>query len=459
MSASGTLKWAAPATALALLLAGCSSYHALPLPERPNLTSSLAGLNLQLPPTAPGAAPVTLDPSRPLTPDQVGLLAIANDPDLVAERAKIGVAKADWLSATILPNPSVSAGYAWLLGGPGTTDSFTASISQDIRSILTYQDTVDAAKSRYRAVNADLMWQEWQAAQKARLLAVDIYDDDRTIALRERELGFLSKELKEVHSATEAGNLDLTAEAPLRASEASAEIDLESAKLARLKDWQDLDAILGLRPGARFAVATPEPMALPDDLDHAIATLPVRRPDLVALRLGYQAADTDVRAAILGQFPAFSLGFGGGSDTSSVSSAGPLFTFDLPIFDRNQGKIASARATRVELRAEYQARLDEAEGTARSLIERRAALEADLARAQKAARAAADLSDSAQRAYAAGNLGQRELTDYQTTALDRELDVADDERTLEESSLALFVELGLGLPSVTLALPDQVKEP
>ena len=33
--------------------------------------------------------------------------------------------------------------------------------------------------------------------------------------------------------------------------------------------------------------------------------LPQRRPDLVALRLGYRSADADVRTAIIGQFPAF----------------------------------------------------------------------------------------------------------------------------------------------------------
>ncbi len=181
--------------------------------------------------------------------------------------------------------------------------------------------------------------------------------------------------------------------------------------------------------------------------------MPTRRPDLVALRLGYDAADEDVRAAILGQFPAFSLGGAGGSDTSGVSSAGPQITFDLPIFDRGQAGVKLARATRVQLHAEYQSRLDDADGTARSLIVQNREIAANLDRARKAADMASQHSQAALKAYAEGNLNQRDLSDYETTALERAVDVIDYEKSLQEGSLALMIELGLGLPTVTLAPP------
>ena len=80
--------------------------------------------------------------------------------------------------------------------------------------------------------------------------------------------------------------------------------------------------------------------APPADLAALLADLPDRRPDLVALQLGYHSADEDVRTAIIGQFPAFVLGGQWGQDTTNVRSAGPTATFDLPIFDRNQGQVA-----------------------------------------------------------------------------------------------------------------------
>lgn len=438
---------------LAFALGGCAGYHSLELSQKGNLVSSVTQLDLTLPPEAAGTAPVKLDPAKPLTPQQVALLAVVNDPDLASQRAKLEAADADLLAAQVLPNPSVSLGYAFLTGGPGTTDAWTAAISQDIRSIITYGPHVAAAKARRHQVSADALWDVWQAAQKARLLAIDINADAREIGYREQELALLTDEIKGVRAATAAGNLDLTALAPLLSAESGAQRDLATARLALLKDWQDLDALLGLQPTARFAIAAPVPVTLPDQIDSLIASLPTRRPDLVALKLGYDAADEDVRAAILGQFPSFALGVAGGSDTSGVTSVGPQVTFDLPIFDRNQAKVASTRATRLQLHAEYQARLDEAEGTARSLLARARVAEANLARASVAAKSAAQISRSAQNAYHRGNLSQRDVTDFETTALDRQLDTLDYERALQENFLALTVELGIGFPNTIPAAP------
>lgn len=446
----------AGALGLAASLAGCASYHPLALPTRPNLAPGLAQLDLTLPPPEPGKAAVKLNPQGPLTPDEVGVAAILNNPDLKALPGKLDAAQADLLAATILPNPSLGFGYAFLVSGPGTADAITASISQDVRSIVTYSTRVHAAKARVRQVSADSLWQEWQVAQKARLLAVDINADEREIKLREQELDLLNRELKEIRAATAAGNLDLSAEAPLIAAATGAERDLATARLTRLKDWQDLDALLGLQPTARFAISAPEPVKLPENIDPLIESLPARRPDFVAFRLGYSAAESDVRAAILGQFPAFSLGGAGGSDTSEVVSVGPQITMDLPIFDRNQAKIAATRASRQQLHTEYQVRLDEAEGTARSLLARSRVLEANLERARKASETASSLLNTALHAYQQGNISQRDLTDFQTTALDRQLDALGYERTLEESSLALSIELGLGFPQTMIAPHDQV---
>jgi outer membrane protein, heavy metal efflux system len=440
----------------AFMLASCSTYEPLELAHQSNLAPSLARLNLAVPSAEPGKPPVTLDPAKPLTPNQVGLVAVLNSPDLADARAKIESAHADLQAARILPNPSIGLGYAFLISGPATSDAWSASISQDIQSIITYGARVDAAKARYKQVGAAALWDEWQTAQKARLLAIDINADAREIRLREQELALITDELKQVRAATEAGNLDLTAEAPLRAAQAGAEHDLTTARLTLLKDWQDLDATLGLRPNARFEIAEPEPVTLPQEIDSLITSLPGRRPDLVALRLGYDAAEQDVRAAILGQFPAFTLGGAGGSDTSNVLSFGPAITFDLPIFNRGQAKVASSRATRLQLHAEYQARLDDADGTARGLLARSRVVATNLERSRAAADSAASILKSAQQAYRQGNLSQRDLTDFQTTALDRQLDVLGYERTLQENALALSVELGVGLPQTMLNSP--VKE-
>jgi outer membrane protein, heavy metal efflux system len=451
------LRWGA--IGLVFGLAGCASYQPLPLPQQPNLASGLAQLKLTPPPQKAGADAAKVDISKPLAPDQVAVLAVLNDPELASQRGKIDAAKADALTAKILPNPSVGLGYAYLIYAPpaagAIADALTASISQDIRSIIQYGPHVAAAEARFHQVGADALWDEWQVAQKARLLAIGLYGEDREITLRLHDLSLLTQEVKDVQQATQAGNLDLTAEAPLLAELAGAQRDLASLQVQEIKDWQELDSVLGLQPNVRFALAAPEAVKLPDSIDALVASLPQRRPDLVALKLGYDAAEEDVRAAILGQFPAFSLGAAGGSDTSAVVSAGPQITFDLPIFDRNQGKIASVRATRLQLHAEYQSRLDDAVGTARGLLVRARIAADNLARARAAADSAQKVLDAAERAYHQGNLDQRSLSDYQSTALDREVDVLDYEQKLQEDALGLEVELGIGFPPTMIAPPNR----
>jgi cobalt-zinc-cadmium efflux system outer membrane protein len=443
--------------AACVALGGCASYHPLPLPRRPDLATSLAQLDLSLPRSGARAPAFKIDIAKPLSLDQIGLLAILNNPDLKSAPGEIGVARGRLLQATLLPNPSASFSYGALLGGPGITSAITASLAQDIAALIVHDARVRSARARVYQVGADLLWREWQVAQKARQLAVDLYWGERAIALTRRESELIASEIAQVRTAIAAGNLTIAALSPLLAAQAAAEQSLAAQQLARLKDWQALDALLGLAPNVRFAIARPVFGPLPPDLDRLAASLPQRRPDLVALRFGYRAAEENVRAAILGQFPAFTLGPAYGSDTSAIVTLGPSFTFALPIFDRNQGRIAETRATRLLLRAQYRARLDAALGTVRALRAQLGQVAADLARARKAAAAARALAATARRAYAEGNLDQRSLTDYETTALRRALQVVALARTRGEDRVFLSVELGLGLPRTRIAPPERMR--
>jgi cobalt-zinc-cadmium efflux system outer membrane protein len=442
----------ASALMLALVLARCATYRAMPLSEQSNLASSVAALDRTIPAHA-GVPAQNLPADRALTIDQIGILAILNDPDLATERGKLDDARASLLTATILPNPQVSLGFAALLGGPGsTTPSYAASMSEDIMSLVTYHARVTAARDDFASVNASLVWQEWQVAQKARLLALTIYSDEREISYRRHELSLLGSELDDVQQQTAVGNLDLTAEAPLTAAVTSGQSTLATAELSRLSDWQELDALLGLEPYVRFQIAEPVLTPPPSNLTVLVASLSGRRPDLVALQLGYGASEAKLREAILMQFPSLVFGPAYGQDTSDVKSIGPTATFDLPIFDRNQGAIASAKATREELYADYQAQLDTAVGTVQALQKRIAVLRRDYRVSANAARDAAIVAQRVEQAYNQGSIDQRSLVDYQTTALERQLDASDFKTQLQSDVLALGVELGVGLPSTQLAV-------
>lgn len=434
----------------ALLLASCALYHPLPLASRPDLVSRLSSLRTGLPPLAPGQAPRRIAVDRPLDIDDVGWLAVLNDPGLRSERGEMDLAQANLLQTSLLPNPSANVSWQALLAGTDFTSAWTATLTEDVKAIITYHTRVKSAHYALGQVNADLLWRQWQVAQNARLLALDIYWGGKALALGRREMRLFDAEVKDVRAAAAAGNLALTALAPLLAAQSSAQQFLSSLELTQLQSWQQLDALLGLEPQARFAIARPALPPMPSDIGALLARLPERRPDLVALRLGYRSADEDVRTAIIGQFPAFSLGPAWGDDTANNRTVGPTATFDVPLFDRNQGQVAQTRATRLLLHEQYQARLDQAIGAARGLAITMARLKGYVREARRSAAAADRLSRAARQAYAQGNLDQRSLADYETTALQREIEAMALERSLGEAHIAMTIELGLGLPQTRI---------
>ncbi|HEY2036339.1 MAG TPA: TolC family protein [Steroidobacteraceae bacterium] len=434
----------------AAVLGGCALYHSLPLPRRPDLIPQLSGLRTRVP-AAPGEQVRTIATDKPLEIDDVGLLAVLNDPDLRAERGTLDVARAGLLQAALLPNPSGTVSYTPILGGHDIAPAWAASLTEDLKAILTYHTRKKSARFQLEQVNADLLWQEWQVVQQARILALDLYWGGVAATLAQRQLQLIDHEVQEVQAATQAGNLDLTALAPLLAARASAAQAAASLNLAQLQGWQQLDGLLGLEPDVRFAIAPPVLPEMPPDMATLIAQLPDRRPDLVALQLGYRSADETVRSAIIGQFPALVAGYTWGQDTTNVRSGGPTASFDVPIFDRNQGQVAQTRATRLQLHEQYEARLDSAVGGAKGLAAQIQRLTSDVHDAELAAGAAEAQSRSAQQAYAHDALDQRSLADFESTALQRRIEAIALERSLGETRINLTVDLGLGLPQTRIA--------
>ena len=445
--------------AIAQLGAGCAVYHPLPLPTTPHLATRLDQLDLEIP-AIPDRAPAgRIDVSRPLPVDQIGLLAILNDPELRAQRGERSVAEAMQRQTSLLPNPSVSINWEALLGGPGIQPNWSVSMTEDITALITYHRRVLAARAQTAQVIANQLWAQWQVAQNARVLALDAYWGDQSIALATREQRLLVTEIAAVRRALAAGNVDYTSLAPLLASAATVDQSLVALQVAHESTWKQLDALLGLAPGVRFAIAAPADFSLPSDLDALIEDLPQRRPDLLALQLGYHSADESLRAAILGQFPALALGPIWEQDTTNIRSMGPTATFDVPLFNRNQAGVAQARATRLMLREQYQARLDTAVGEVRALRTFIARTRGDIARARAAADTSGQLARAARDAYAQGNLDQRSLTDYESAALERGLETLTLQRSLAEAQVSLTVLLGIGLPQTTLIFPDHEATP
>jgi outer membrane protein TolC len=186
----------------------------------------------------------------------------------------------------------------------------------------------------------------------------------------------------------------------------------------------------------------------PAAVEGAISSLAQRRPDLIALRFGYDQADAKLRGAILAQFLPVSIGATGGRDTSNVWSAGPQVSLSLPLFNRNRGAIAQASATRAQLAAQFEASLASADAGARALLARIALLQDESAAADTQAAAAVKIAAQARAAFASGALDASSAAGLQSAATSREREAIALRVQLLTARLSLETLLGVGLPPI-----------
>lgn len=415
-----------------LLLAGaCQHYAPAPLAMRAPLVERAA------------AGP-------PLDIDAVVRLALENDPDLKAARAKRGVADAALIQSGILPNPSLAGAFLPLVSGVGVAPAWSVGLSTDIKALVTYRSRQRAARDTAGQAAADLLWQEWQVAGQARQLAADLIATRRQKRSAEEAFRLLSARDRAMRTALAVGDVTLVTASPSFSAVQTARSTLDTIDQRLLQLRHQLDALLGFAPDVELPLvpAVALPPFDPAAIRASLATLPQRRPDLLALRLGYAAQEESVRQAILTQFPDLVLGGSATSDSSKVVNVGPEATIGLPIFDRGQGAIATARATRAQLRAEYAARLATATGEVGAALAEMAQLERQLAVARAALPAARLAAEHAQAARGQSAIEEAAYVDLIANRFTREQDVMALETALMDRQIALQTLVGAGLPTV-----------
>lgn len=422
---------------LAALLTGCAHYAPLPLA------------------TAPDLAPMVREPGgdavrTPLSIDGVVTLALADNPDLKAMRLKRGIAAGQTTQAGLLANPSLSGAFLPLLSGSGTVPAWNLGLAQDIKSIITYRSRRRAAAASERQVAADIVWQEWQVAGQTRQIATDLIMGAHSRPSYVAALQLLTERNARLEAALARQTVTLVTLAPDRVALQAARTALDALDQRQLSLMHQLDALLGLRPDVVVPLADQvglppfDPAAIRADL----ATLPDRRPDLVALRMGYAAADEQLRQAILSQFPDLVLGGSVASDNARVINGGPNLTIGLPIFDRNQGNVAITRATREQLHADYTARLTAAMGSVDAMLREMDQLSRQLAVARRDLPAVRLAAERAQAAFGASNLDERGYVDLVSNRFTREQEIMTLELALLDRQIAIQTLIGAGLPMV-----------
>jgi cobalt-zinc-cadmium efflux system outer membrane protein len=432
-----------------LSLAACAHYAPAPISDpgssallQPPVAAVLSRQASSI--DRPYLAPVVIDLSAPLHPNEIAIIAVLSNPDLKAMRARAGINDAQVFAAGLLPDPSFSFGIDHILSGPDPVDNIAGALGFSLNALRTRSVLREQAKQQALQVRLDLAWAEWQTASNARLQAVRILELRRALDIAttsEQSAGLL---LSRYLRASGRGDIraDQVQSARLSALDALSNRQTTQTNLSAAE--YELRKLLGLPPEYALSLAAqPAPAASPGSA--ALFSLAVaNRTDLQALKAGYDAQEASVRKAVLDQFPSLDLTLSGARDTGTNKLLGPSLGFTLPLWNRNRGGIAVEQATRAALRAEYDARLFQTRADIAAAVG-----SLDIARQQRA-----DIMDSlpeieefARATRRAANRGDLALATAETaeqSVRDKQFLLVQIEQAIAEQTIAL--ELLVGAP-------------
>lgn len=75
----------------------------------------------------------------------------------------------------------LSGSYSFYAGGPAFADEIAATLTEGITALITLSARTRAACEAALQVDANVVWQEWQAMSRARTLAIDLVEQGRLL--------------------------------------------------------------------------------------------------------------------------------------------------------------------------------------------------------------------------------------------------------------------------------------
>jgi len=394
---------------------------------------------------------LSIDLRGGIGPDEAATIALYSNPALRAIRDRRGLAAAQLIQAGILPNPVVSYERDYVTGGNtvGTQTGYTFNAGWEFSALVPFLPKQTAARKNFRSVDLDVAWQEWQIAVNARTAVYRVLGLNAQFSKALEATEGLQQSTDAMRKAVDAHEktvLDL-------AAVESASQDSRATMLALEQEFQKqrlgLNKILGVEPDTQVALRAgltlPSRLAAPGQRDLA-DDLESRRLDLLGLQRGLESQDATVRAAILAQFPKISAAIVRASDTTNVHSTGFNVAVDVPIFDRNQGVIATERATRQRLRDEYDQRVFEARSDIAVAIADIRSLDRQIAAAEEALPLLEKLVSSAQTAIEQRNADVLSYYTARSNLLQKRIQLIKLQEQLLEAHTALEIASGHFLP-------------
>ncbi len=425
----------------ALAIQGCATYIQQPLPKAPSLVS-------------------TADASRArLGISSVGGVAATYNPDLFAARARLPEEDARVFAAGLLPDPQLSLSLDDpLSNAAGLVNAYSVGLAYDLRALVLRGDTIRTAELTRLQVALDIEWQTWQTMQRARDLYIQLAFLDLKHDLLDREISVFRRDVSRLRAVVSSGDETVDVLGVSLVALSDAETQLQGVRSQRVVVHNQLAALIGLRPEAEFSIGGLPNLGTPSNgrIEELLVSLPERRPDLLALKAGYQSQNARKRGAILGQFPSLSVGLTRTRDTAALKTNGVSVALNLPLFDGNRGNIAIERATSDRLRAEYQTRLDASASEVLGLRREITVLNREIAQAQTTLREIDRIVRKGAGAYRSGDFPAQSYSALLVARLTRQLSIVDLRQQVWQATNGLVSVLG-GSTAQQMGAPTRSK--
>ncbi len=217
---------------------------------------------------------------------------------------------------------------------------------------------------RGATTRAEVAAEELRVATEARRARIGLLATDQATRLLEQELALRDQAVTLVHRQKELGEATDIDILLVELDRTGVQRRLRDSNAALERDRLALNQIVGVPPTYELpltGLGKPLEFMIYDDLSEVEVDrrLLASRFDLQASASSYQQAEQELRLAIARQFPGVSLGPSFEKDVEGSKGLGLAGSFEIPLFDRNQGEIALKVAARERARAEYTALLHE----------------------------------------------------------------------------------------------------
>lgn len=409
--------------------AGCVHYQARPIvPEQlferwDGRTLADAGLAHAV---EPGHLAATWPPD---TWDLPSLTAAALyfHSELALARASWAVARAGRISAGERPNLGLTAGPGFNASTPANTITpwilnfdldFTVETAGK-RGFRLNQATALAGSARYRIADA-----AWGVRAGVRQALVDLFAATETAGLLDQQQQVLGTSLVLFQRQLDAGEISAFQMSQARLQLATLRVSVADSRRQQQDARARLATAIGLPAAAiedtrfNYDVFRRTPVDIPDAAARRQAVL--NRADVLGALSDYDASQAALQLEIARQYPDLHLGPGYQMDQDS-NKWSLLFPLSLPVFSRNQGRIAEAEARRSLAAAQVEALQARTLGAIdRALVAYRAAL-ARIGLADQLLLDAQRVEDVARNQFSAGAISQLDLSIVELDVMTRAL--------------------------------------